>query len=66
MKSQGARVRLLMRSALQSCHFTLSRIARVSNYLGKKAGGYVVLYTNPTIVDAAINYPQGPLQQREL
>ena len=70
MKSQGARVRVLMRRALQSCHFTLSRIARVGNQLGKKAGGwgtgYVALYTNPTIVDAAINYPHGPLQRREL
>lgn len=37
---------------------------------GKKAGGwdtgYVALYTNPTIVNAVINYPHGPLQQREL
>lgn len=37
---------------------------------GKKVGGwgmgYAVLYTNPTIVDAAINYPHVPLQRREL
>lgn len=42
----------------------------MGNHLGKEAGGwgmgYVALYTNPTIVDAVINYPHGPLQRREL
>lgn len=48
--------------SLQNC-----RSAKPS---GKRAGGwdtgYVALYINPTIVNAAINYPHGPLQQRKL